>query len=211
VFVDVADPVQDEALFDPSNSPLFLALGGALVIESLPAMNRDRQRTLALLLRDGKALLGEESVAMDVRIFATVHETIDALVGRDRLVEELADALGDNAIALPPLAARSEDLRSLSMEILGRAGMAFRGVPLGLSGEALAELLEHGFPMNDDELEVLLTAAAIDAKGITVTGDDLGRVGFAARTNARESVTGRTSQRAPSALEAAAKGKRRAK
>lgn len=209
VFIDAADPLQEESLFDPELSPLLLAVAGSLVIENVPAMHRDRQRTLALFLRDGTARLGELSVPLDVRILATTHETIDALVGRDRIVEELADALGDRPIPLPSLAARSEDLRSLAMEVLGRTGMALRGVPLGISSDALAELLEHGFPLNDEELSVVLEAAALQAKGITITADDLARTGFTARLGTSEATTSRAPSRPPSALEAAARGKRR--
>ena len=208
VFLDAADPLQEETLFHADASPLLLATGGALVIEHLPALHRDRQRTLALLLRDGTARLGEKAVPVDVRLLATVQETIDVLVGRDRLVEELADVLGDGSLPLPPLAARSEDLRSLCMDVLGRTGSALRGVPLGLSDGALAALLEHGFPLNDAELEVVLQTAAALAKGVVVTNADLGRGGFSPRSGAREGATGKSVPATASALELALHGGR---
>jgi transcriptional regulator with AAA-type ATPase domain len=210
VFLDGADPMQEETLFAKDVSPLLLAQGGTLVIEHLPGLHRDRQRSLALLLREGTARLGDdqEQVPVDVRIVATVHETIDALVGRDRLVEELADVLGDRSLPLPALASRSEDLRSMAMEILGHAGMALRGVPLGIAPDALAELLEHGFPVNDQELSTILLAAAIDAKGITISASDLERAGFVAQP--LEKVQ-RRPEREQSALEQAVRGKRRSK
>jgi DNA-binding NtrC family response regulator len=117
----------------------------------------------------------------DVGLIVTVPATVDALVASGRMSERLADRLGDRAVALPPLAARAEDLRALSLEHLGRIGVRLGTRPLGLAPKALAALLEHGWPANDAELYATLLRAALVAEGEVIGVKELAKIGFGRR------------------------------
>ena len=125
---------------------------------------------------DVQSFLGAS--AERVALIVAVPRTVSALVGAGQMHERLADHLGDRAIAVPPLAARAEDLRGLVHEHLTRAGLRLRGAPLAVDPGALAELVEHTWPGNDVELEATLTRAALVAQGTTITRDDLTAIGF---------------------------------
>ena len=92
--------------------------------------------------------------------------------------ERLADLLGDRAVALPPLAARAEDLRALAMEHLSRIGVRLGARPLGLAPRALAALLEHAWPGNDAELYATLLKAALATEGEVVGPRELAKAGL---------------------------------
>ena len=107
----------------------------------------------------------------------------------------LADALGDRAVAVPPLVSRPEDLRALAQAHLSRA-CARRGVDaFALEPSALAELLEaHAWspleastlesalvtelPEIELDLAALMTRAALSSHGPLVTRADLAAIGF---------------------------------
>lgn len=161
---------------DDTTSPLWLARGGTLVVLDVAALPPDVQSLLAGVARAQEVprVEGSAPPTHDVALVLTVRETVDVLYARGRMVEELADALGDRAVPLPPLAARPEDVRAIALDHLARLGNALRGSPLGLADDALARLFEEPFPGNDEELAALLLRAAVRAKGAVVTAADLG-------------------------------------
>jgi hypothetical protein len=152
-----------------SESPIALARGGTLVIVAPQALPRLVQAYLGAALdeRLGLALV--------------VPRTVDALVAAEVMDERLADAVGDRAVAIPPLSDRSEDLRPTAIDILTRVGLSLRSRPLGIEPAALALLAEHDFPANDVELEAVLVRAAVECTGDVVTRAGLLAAGFAPR------------------------------
>jgi hypothetical protein len=169
---------------DAEASPLVAARGGTLVITDPQRLPRPIQTYLAASLDDTLGLV------------VVVPRTVDVLVASGDLEERLADVLGDRTVAVPGLAARAEDLRALALHHLTRAGIAYRGRPLGIDAAALALLIEHTWPGNDAELESLLVRAALDAGGDVVTKADLVRAGFIQDTTAADPVSGSRRPRA---------------
>lgn len=163
---------------EPTTSPLEGVADGTLLLLDPQALPMDVQSYLGA---------SAERIALAV----AVPRTASALVGEGRLHERLADPLGDRAVAIPPLAARAEDLRGLVQEHLARAGVRLRGTPLAVDGPALAELLEHTWPGNDVELAAVLTRAAVVASGSTITRADLAAIGFHAEASPREGASAR--------------------
>ncbi|MFO0552236.1 MAG: hypothetical protein U0271_27865 [Polyangiaceae bacterium] len=163
---------------DPERSPIERARGGTLAI-------LDPQ----LLPKLVQGLLGAHD-ARDHALAIVVPETVDVLAARGLIEERLADRLGDRAIALPPLAARGEDLRPLILDHLVRLGLRHRGKPMGIDAGALAVLTEHLWPGNDAELETLLTRAVRAVEGDLLTRRDLARLGFVQETGAAPAKAG---------------------
>jgi hypothetical protein len=164
---------------DAQASPLTLADGGTLLVVDVPALPRTVQDFIAASLAERVAPSGS-AVPLDVWLAVSVPTTVDALVAAGRLSSVLADWLGDRALGLPPLSARSEDLRALVLDQLARVGARFRGAPLGIDDRALARLMEHRWPGNDIELADVLLRAALNAQGTRVTLEDLEDTAFVA-------------------------------
>ncbi len=170
-------------------SPLRSAAGGTLVVVDGPALPPDVQRYLAARAREadegGATSAGADAAAAGgapptpARLVITLLDAGPPPAALGRLEPELAAALAGLAIALPPLAARAEDLRTLALDRLARLGLALHGAPLGIADDALAWLLEAPWPANDAELAVVLLRAALGAAGPVVTARDLERTGFA--------------------------------
>ncbi len=167
---------------DPDESPLGAARGGTLVVVDAHALPDDVQGYLA-------AALGAEA-----QLVAAIPGTVDSLVAAGQMNERLADLLGDRAVALPPLAARSEDLQALAVEHLGRLGIRLQSRPLGLEPKALAALLEYEWPGNDAELYATLLRAAILTQGEVIGVAELEKIGF--ETGRKTRAAGRTKRRA---------------
>jgi hypothetical protein len=180
--VDASDRADHSAgdWTDSSTSPLTLAHGGTLFVLSAPSLPEPTQNLLAQTMRD-RALPGPLSRALDLLVVVSVPATVDVLAASGRMTSALADYLGDRAVPIPPLSARAEDLRALLLDRLARAGMKWRGKPLGIDPAAQALLLEHEWPGNDLELEDIVTRAAVMAQGDVLTRADLDRMGFAAK------------------------------
>jgi hypothetical protein len=156
VVVDGASAIEHdvERWRDPARSPLALAEGGTLVVLDVQALPLAVQEELA-----GRAGLIVSS--------------------RAALPPVLASTIG-HELALPTLAERSEDLRSLVLDELSRAGLRRRGEPLGVELGALRVLCEHTWPGNELELRAVLGRAAEVAEGSVVTSADLAQIGFRA-------------------------------
>jgi hypothetical protein len=115
-----------------------------------------------------------------VQLCAVLPATVDVLVAEDRLHETLGDVLGDRAVALPPLAARPEDLRALTNHVLTHIGLRDRRGPIGVDAGAMEWLVEHGWPGNEVELDTVLLRAALSMQpgSPVLTRADLLRSGF---------------------------------
>lgn len=180
ILVDGSDPREHPMTrwFDQVTSPPLLAHGGTLVILDLPVLPPDVQRFVARLLadpasHDWRAPWLDAPSSLDFFLIVSVRETVDTLVARDRLTEELANELGDRAIPLPSLASRPEDLRAIALDRLSRLGFALRGSPVGIADDALALLLEQPFLLNDAELELILHRSLLTARGPALRAADV--------------------------------------
>lgn len=136
-------------------SPVTRAQGGTLLLLQLGALPPEAQDALAeALMRTPVRLV----VSRDPRIV---------------LSPALCRAARGSVIALPALADRPEDLRSLVLFELARIGLAQRGSPFGMDRGAFAELIERPFHGNDEELRGLLLAAAARAQSDVIGVADL--------------------------------------
>ncbi len=151
---------------DAETSPLTSASGGSLVIVDAHALPLDVQSYLGAALPEGGGIV------------VSLPATVDALAASGRIVERLADRLGDRTVALPPLATRAEDLRALALEHLARIGIRLGRQPLGLAPRALAVLMEHEWPGNDAELYATLLRAALAAEEDVIGVKDLAKAGL---------------------------------
>jgi transcriptional regulator of acetoin/glycerol metabolism len=153
---------------DRATSPMTAAAGGTLVLVDAHLLPALVQMRIASSARD------------DCSLVAVLPKTVDSLAANGKLVETLADRLGDRAVALPEISARAEDLSLLILDKLTRMGPRIYGSPLGIEPHAMAALVEYNFPGNDVELEALLLRAVLAAPpgAKVVTLRDLEAAGF---------------------------------
>jgi DNA-binding NtrC family response regulator len=179
VIVDGADGREHklERWEDDTASPLALADGGSLLIVDLPALPLSVQEHIAKSLsRRGQAPL--RSTIPAIGILVSTAEPVARLVEWERVSPELARWLGEAEVEIPTLANRSEDLRSIVLGHLARAGLQAHGRPLGIEPAALRLLIEHRWPGNELELADVLLRASTVAPGEAVRAADLFAIGF---------------------------------
>lgn len=173
---------------DPGRSPLELSDGGTLVLLDAAALPLAIQQHVARVL-SRRASTPERSAVLPGGIVATAPAPLSELLETGRLDAGLARWLGGVEVALPSLAQRAEDLRSLVLETLARAGLRRRGQPLGVATSALRLLTEHRWPGNEAELIEALERAAAVAEGDAVTAEDLATSGFRPELDLGQSET----------------------
>jgi len=130
---------------------------GTLFLDELQDLPRKVQALLLRVLQGGLVYpVGEtKPVAVDVRIVAASHVTLDELVATGRLREDLAMRLAGFAIRIPPLRERRLDVHSLLRHFL-KLYAAEGEPPLEVHVRCLEDLLLYDWPGNVRELEFLV-------------------------------------------------------
>jgi hypothetical protein len=149
---------------DEKTSPLALADRGLLFLVDGTALPRDVQVLVARAIAERRAPW-ERASPLDVAVglSATLSPNggpafMDALAECGRLAPELAARFdAEEAIVLPGLAERSEDLRSIVADRLAREGLRVQGRPVGIDAAAFARLVEYPFEGEDAELASIVT------------------------------------------------------
>jgi two-component system response regulator HydG len=151
-----------EALTDRPGA-LQQANHGTLYLQNVTALTPDLQERLLQALREGKVQrAGSKRVErVEVRVVASDPKDLGTAV-REGLRADLAEALGEVEVALPPLADRREDIRELALHFAARHGP---GRNLGISDDALAKLEGYRWPGNVRELASVIERACLATDG----------------------------------------------
>ncbi len=173
---------------DADRSPLALADGGTLCLLDVAALPAEVQEHISRTLSRHNDAMTRGSIT-PASLVASVRDPVASLAAQGRLDETLARFLGSAEVVLPGLAERAEDLRSLALAALARAGLEKNGRPMGLDTSALRLLSEHEWPGNDHEFEDVLGRATRAAAGSVLTASDLAAVGFSPLSPLAASVT----------------------
>jgi len=149
--------------------------GGCAFLDEIGELSPRGQVTLLRFLEDRKVrpVGSNVSRAVDVRILAATNRDLleEARAGRFRL--DLYFRLSVFPLSVPPLRERLEDLELLTRTLLTHVrGAQEKGIR-GLSPESLQALRGHDWPGNLRELDNVLRAAAIRARGPRLVPRDL--------------------------------------
>jgi len=146
-----ADETRPGAVARADGGTLFLDEVGELPLSLQPSLLR------LLELKDVRAVGGDVSQRVDVRVVAATHKDLEAEVKAGRFRQDLFFRLAVLTVRIPPLRERLEDLPLLARRLLAEAGRT-----LELSDEVLTQLSGYGWPGNVRELRnVLLRAVAL--------------------------------------------------
>ena len=151
------------------------AAGGTLLLRDLPALSKSNQARLAAALAEQN---DQENESRDPRLIrprliATARAPLGELQRRGALDPELARLLTQPGLTIPPLRDRREDVPSLSLLAIDRACRVLAREPVGITEEAMAALVDHDWPGDVAELELIIELAVAKASSTTIALCDL--------------------------------------
>ncbi len=154
------DEEEVAARFAETPNPVAAAEGGTLLLDEVGDLSPANQATLAEALTQGG----------DVKVVATTHRMLGALVERGAFDADLFARLSEHIVELPPLRNRPEDIIPLA-ESFAREGGAHGTVRI--SAAALARLRSYPWPGNVLELRNAMERAVRLAQGGEILAEHL--------------------------------------
>jgi DNA-binding NtrC family response regulator len=147
------------------------AEGGTLFLDEIGDLDAANQVKLLRFLQDRRVrrVGGNNERPADVRLIAATNKPRGSIVGEDSLREDLFQRFGP-PLELPPLRRRREEILPLAQNWLA-ARSRHRGVsPPELDDSARELLLNHEWPGNVRQLQLVLSHALALGSGPAVTG-----------------------------------------
>jgi DNA-binding NtrC family response regulator len=150
-------------------------MGGTLLLRDLPALAKADQARLAAALADDQSTRDEEGepALLRPRLIGTSRAPLAELELRGAIDPALAAHLGGPALMIPPLRERREDVPSLVLLAIDRACRVLAREPVGIAEEAMTELVDHDWPGDVAELELVIERAVGKASSKTILRQDL--------------------------------------
>lgn len=157
------------------------AMGGTLLLRDLPALSRPAQTRLAeaLAARSEGADDDDGPHAVQPRLIATSRAPLSELLRRSALDSDLASCFSGSpgvpgpSLTIPPLRERREDVPSLALLAIDRACRVLAREPVGIEQHAMAALVDHDWPGDVAELELVIELATAKASTKTIALRDL--------------------------------------
>jgi DNA-binding NtrC family response regulator len=153
--------------------------GGTLFLDEIGNLSAAGQAKLLRVLQSGRfeRLGSSETRRVDVRLLAATNADLPRAIAAGRFRDDLFYRLNVVELAVPPLAARPEDVLPLAEHLLAGLGAASSGAPWTLAPAARERLVRHPWPGNVRELENVLRRAVLVAAGEEIGERDLGLAG----------------------------------
>jgi two-component system, NtrC family, response regulator AtoC len=154
-----------------------LANGGTLFLDEIGDLALTTQVKLLRVLQERtfERLGGTESIKVDARFVAATHQDLDAMVRAKTFREDLFYRLNVIPIAMPPLAARPEDIESLALHFLATFGAANEKPGIAIDPVAIERLKREPWPGNVRQLQNFVERLVVLADGAVIGGPDVAR------------------------------------
>jgi DNA-binding NtrC family response regulator len=151
------------------------AHGSSVVFSHVHHWPRALQPALLRVLRERAYVRAGEAhlVPVDVRVMVTTSADPEALLADGSFSEPLYRALSVDAIRVPPLRERVEDIPLLAKYFLARHAQDYRKEITGFAPAALSILTNHPWPGNVRELMNVVERAAIFSTNKRIAPDDV--------------------------------------
>jgi len=149
--------------------------GGTIFLDEIGDMSAATQAKVLRVLQDGtfERLGGNQTIKVDVRVIAATNKNLEEEVRRGLFRTDLYHRLNVFSLRIPPLRERKEDIPLLVEYFIKRASKE-SGHPIrGISPEALSLIEGYSWPGNVRELQNTIRRAAILAKGIVLSAEDI--------------------------------------
>lgn len=140
-----------------------LAQHGTLLLDELAEMPVGTQAKLLRVLEDShvRRLGGKAEIAVDVRIVASTNRTLEEVLRKGELREDLYYRLNVFQIMLPALREREGDLPLLAEALIGMLNRKHGCRVVDISSDVLEMLRRHNWPGNVRELRNVLERGVI--------------------------------------------------
>ncbi len=151
---------------------------GTIFLDEVSEMPFDAQVKLLRVLQDGEVqpIGARRPVHVDVRVIAATNKKLQEEVEAGRFREDLYYRLNVVQLTVPPLRERKGDVPALCRHLLARIAAQPGLRSLGLTGEALALLMQHDWPGNVRQLQNALFRAAVLCEGDALTPQDFPQI-----------------------------------
>jgi len=148
------------------------ATGGTLLLRDVPALSKSVQARLAEAMH---AETGDDDGPRPLppRMIATSRVPLSELRRRGALDAGLAGCFSQPGLTIPPLRDRREDVPSLALLAIDRACRVLAREPVGIEQQAMEALVDHDWPGDVAELELLIELAVAQASTKTIALRDL--------------------------------------
>jgi transcriptional regulator with GAF, ATPase, and Fis domain len=142
---------------------------GTLFLDEIGDLSLDGQAALLRVLQEGELVpIGAvKPIPVDVRIIAATHRDLTRMAERDAFRADLLARLAGFTVVLPPLRARREDLGALLRSALAQHAPS-ELASIELSPAAIRALHAHAWPGNIRELDKVVSAAVVLARGAVI-------------------------------------------
>ncbi len=149
---------------------------GTLFLDEIGDLPLSAQGRLLHVLQDGEArrIGSVESRPVSVRLIASTHRNLQALVNRGEFREDLYYRLNVVKLKLPPLRDRNEDIGLLADYFLATANEHLGKAKLVFSESAQQRIRSYPWPGNVRELENAVQRAVILCEGGAIDPELLG-------------------------------------
>ena len=148
-----------------------LAHGGTILLDEISEMELTLQAKLLRVLQEREVdrVGGKEPVSIDVRVVATTNRNLEEMVREGKFRADLYYRLNVIPLTVPPLRARSGDIRLLVRHFM----LSFLGndAPY-IPDEVMLTLETYPWPGNIRELQNAVERAAILSKGNIIQKED---------------------------------------
>src|SRR5580698_760492 len=149
--------------------------GGTLFLDEIGDMPLALQGKILRVLQEGEfsRVGGNDSLKTDVRVVAATNRNLEEEVQKRTFREDLFYRLNVVRVQLPPLRARTEDIRLLAEYFLQKVAVRKHLPRLKLAEEAVRILESYPWPGNVRELENVIQRASVLATSDIILPRDL--------------------------------------
>jgi two-component system response regulator AtoC len=137
--------------------------GGTLVLDEIGDMTLSTQAKIlrALQERELQRVGGTQTIKVDVRIIASTNKDLERAVKEGTFRDDLYFRLNVVTLHVPPLRDRREEIPELADHFLAEANTRLNRGITRLAPDALAALMEYGWPGNIRELRNMIERAVV--------------------------------------------------
>jgi two-component system nitrogen regulation response regulator NtrX len=150
-----------------------IAHGGTLFLDEIADMSLSTQAKVLRVLQElsFERIGGEETLSVDIRVFAATNKGIEEEIQQKRFREDLYFRLNVIPIHVPPLRQRLEDLEELVGYFMQKFKHPAKKEPKRLTADAFEELSQYHWPGNIRELKNFVERVNIMVEAQEITKD----------------------------------------
>jgi two-component system, NtrC family, response regulator AtoC len=145
--------------------------GGTLLLDEIGDMTLSTQAKIlrALQERELQRVGGTQTIKVDVRIIASTNKDLERAAKEGTFRDDLYFRLNVVTLHVPPLRDRREEIPQLADHFLAETNTRLNRGITRLAPDALAALMEHGWPGNIRELRNMIERAVVVNEGDVLT------------------------------------------